>query len=304
MASSGYEFAALYTFAPDTGINVVTALVGLAALIAWRRRLAGTTLVGAWYWSLVSWACVAGVELWADARGEPGSIVAWRFAAAMSTFCPAMAVLGARRPQDRFWHFIVLSLWGILSLPSFEWLLFGGPEEIHAARFWFLMVLLAVGGLNGIFTRFWPSSVLFCCGQGALLAPYFGTQSPETSPAHWPTLGLLAIAGSWMLLALGLPRRGRARSGMDVVWLDFRDLFGAVWALRICERMRMSAVMYDWPLTLSWRGFCQRDGHAPARKIPRAVEDSLRTLLRRFVSPAWIDARLSREQPSVTVSTG
>ena len=40
------------------------------------------------------------------------------FAAAMIVFCPAMALLGAKRPQDKPWQLIVLSLWGILALPG------------------------------------------------------------------------------------------------------------------------------------------------------------------------------------------
>ena len=52
---------------------------------------------------------------------------------------------GGQGTTDRAWQFIVLSLWIILSLPSFEWLLFGGPQEIHPARCWFLAILMVVG---------------------------------------------------------------------------------------------------------------------------------------------------------------
>ncbi len=81
--------------------------------------------------------------------------------------------------------------------------------------------------------------------------------------------------------------------GLDRVWLDFRDAFGAVWGLRVMERMNASAAMLGWPVTLSWQGFLANEPGAGNVETPQIVEDSLRTLLRRFVSPAWIDERLA-----------
>ena len=88
-----------------------------------------------------------------------------------------MALLGAKRPQDRGWQFIVAALWGILSLPSVHWLLFGGVREIHPAQLGFLAILVGVGVVNGAATRYWPSSLLYGGGQAALLAAYFDTSN-------------------------------------------------------------------------------------------------------------------------------
>jgi hypothetical protein len=184
------------------------------------------------------------------------------------------------------------ALWLILSLPSVEWLLFGGIEELHPARFWFLAILIVMGALNGLLTRYWPSSLLTAGAQGALIAPHLEVSAQVFDPGGGPLVALALFALAWGLVARQWPRRGRASLPLDRVWLDFRDDFGAVWALRVAQRLNESAARYDWPLVLDWRGFAGRDGK-PVDLVPPAVDDSLRTLLRRFVSPRWIDERLS-----------
>jgi hypothetical protein len=274
------------------GIAGLSALVAVAILV-WRLpRLRGTTLIAPWCWSLVALVALAGVELWIDwsPPGDQQRAAPCRFAAAMSTFCPIMALLGAKRPQNRGWQLIVFSLWLVLSLPSGEWLLYGGVAEIHPARFWFLLILVGTGALNRMGTRYWPSGLLYCAGQIALVMPFFMTRAPLAD--EWaPAIGIAAIALSSSLIALGFPQGRAAAARLDGVWLDFRDAFGVVWSLRVLERMNASARMYDWPVVLTWGGFVPRDSHAGS-ELPTAVEESLRTLLRRFVSPEWIDARL------------
>jgi hypothetical protein len=265
------------------------ALLGLAALF-WRQpRLRGTTLVAPWFWSLTSLVSLVGAELAIALWSEPAStwIGPLRLAAATSTFCPTMALLGAKRPQDRGWQAIVLSLWGILSLPSIEWLLFGGQTELHPARFWFLVILIAVGASNGLGTRYWPSSLLFSGGQILLLTSLF-----SAAPRPWmPPVSIAAIVLAWWFEAAQWPRSAHVAQPLDRVWLDFRDAFGVVWALRIIERMNASSRMYAWPVTLTWQGFATVSG-SEIHELPPLVEESLRTLLRRFVSPEWIAARL------------
>jgi hypothetical protein len=267
-------------------------LAGLAVL-GWRRMtIRGTTLVAPWAWSLVTLLALAGTEMTIAVAGSPAPLWAaeLRFAAAMSTFCPTIALLGAKRPQNRAWQAIVASLWAILSLPSLEWLLYGGASEIHSARFWFIVVLIGTGALNGLGTRWWLSSLLYGAGQVALVWPFLFAEGMLTG-ALGPLVGTLALVLAWLLVAAEWPRPRRLVSPPDRVWLDFRDAFGVVWALRIAERMNASAAMYDWPVVLTWRGFRPRGSHGQI-EVPRAVEISLRTLLRRFVSPAWIEARL------------
>ena len=169
-------------------------------------RWQGTTLVAVCA-ALVSLVSIVAVEIVAAIAGEPTSwwLAALRLIAATSSFCPIMALLGAKRPQDRGWQFIVAALWGILSLPSVQWLLFGGVREIHPAQLGFLAVLVGVGVVNGAATRYWPSSLLYGCGQAALLAAYFSTSSGWLPGAQGPLAGLALMVAAWGLLAAELP---------------------------------------------------------------------------------------------------
>ncbi|REK15829.1 MAG: hypothetical protein DWQ37_08405 [Planctomycetota bacterium] len=273
------------------------ALIALGAQLRRRPWLTGTTLVAPWWWSLVALAALVGSEVLIALAEDPAP--EWsaplRLAAAMSTFLPAMALLGAKRPQDRGWQLIVLSLWGILALPSIEWMLFGGQTELHPARFWFLVILIFVGATNGLGTRHWPTSFAYCVGQILLLTSLF-----SSPPLAWgPLAGIAAIVVAWLLETLRWRRDARANLPLNRVWLDFRDAFGVVWALRIMERMNASTRMYHWPVALGWTGFHAVEGDA-VTDIPPAVEESLRTLLRRFVSPEWIDARLADAAPTAS----
>ncbi len=73
-----------------------------------------------------------------------------------------------------------------------------------------------------------------------------------------------------------------------------RDDYGAVWALRVAQRMNESAARRNESVALGWHGFVIRDRGVPAEVIPPEVEAELRSLLGRFVSPAWIDDRIAR----------
>ncbi len=281
-------------------------LAGLVVLGRQRSQLGGTTLVAVWCWSIVGLTVIGLVEiLIASAGGEPRPawVMPLRLVAATASFCPVMALLGAKRPQDRGWQFVVVALWGILSLPSIHWLLLGGVREIHPAQLAFLAILIGVGVVNGLATRFWLSSVLYCCGQMALLAPFYPPTQAWLPDARGPLVGMALMVAAWTLLVARVPTARRAVVPLDRVWLDFRDAFGAVWGLRVMERMNASAAMYRWPVGLGWSGFCPRgvgrDEAADITEVPPVVEQSLRTLLRRFVSPQWIDERLGRTTDSV-----
>jgi hypothetical protein len=212
--------------------------------------------------------------------------------AAAGSFCPTMALLGAKRPQDRGWRFVVLALWGILSLPAAYWLLIGGVRDIHPAQLGFLAILVGVGAINGLATRLWPSALSYAAGQAALLAPLVWPTQPWLAGARGPLAGMALIVAAWMLTWMRMPAARGGATPWDRLWLDFRDEFGAVWGLRVMERMNAAATMYGWPVILSWSGFRPRSEEGIHVDIPPAVEDSMRTLLRRFVSPDWIDARL------------
>src|SRR5262249_34999481 len=79
------------------------------------RRARGTTLLAPFVWSFISLALVVPAYLYlmqpvryfADFYRREGL---WLIALC-SSFCPLLALLGAKRPQNRMWQWIVVSFW-------------------------------------------------------------------------------------------------------------------------------------------------------------------------------------------------
>lgn len=297
--------------------------VACAALARLRRTIADTTLGPAWWWTLASVASVGGLELYLscrDAGSPPVSIPPWavaaRFAASVSTFCPAMSVFGAKRPQDRAWSLIVFSLWVVLVLPAGELLLLGRGTrlEVQGLRAWFLVLLLFLGWVNALPTRLGWAGSLAAIAQLGLLAE------------HWPLLGRpistelrigamacgvasLVLAAAWRPARPARPacpeRLERpdslARPGcspLDRAWLDFRDLFGLVWALRVAERVNAVSTQQEWGVSLGWHGFRGRGLRELSREQYASLEQTIWNLWQRFVSRQWFDQRLGAAPPT------
>jgi len=282
--------------------------LGLAALglslLGWRRGLlAGTTLLAPWCWIVVALVFVAAVEVAAGLASirDPVWVGPFRLVAAVSTFCPIVSLLGAKRPQDRVWQLIVLALWGILALPAAEVLLLrpGTQLQIEGARSWFLLLLLVVCTVNGLPTRFGLSAALYGLAQIFLLAGQLPLLrwSADTWSAQ---LGLVLLVAALLLVAIGFPPSRPVRQPSDRPWVDFRDMFGALWGLRMMERVNHASETCNWNIKLWWRGFrVDVSDRGTGEMAPEAVEQlqkTMNSLLRRFVSREWIAARL--EQPA------
>jgi hypothetical protein len=275
-------------------ILVVVLLGGVAALVLARRKVQGTTLVATWWWSLAAFAANGGLELllaWqlADDDNAGQSL---RYAARMLLLCPTISLLGVKRPQHGPWNFVVVSLWGVLALPSAEALFLntGQPLEIAGFRSWFVLVLLLASLVNTLPTRHALAALLAIGGQVLLLGNYLPFPLPQSPYDTEAGLGLLAVAAA---LYACRPAR-RASNSLDQLWLDFRDCFGLFWGLRMQERIQAAAKMYNWPIALHWSGWRAADG--PLTELPddtrQQILTTFRGLLRRFVSNEWIDARL------------
>jgi hypothetical protein len=281
---------------------VAMAACGVAVLARGFRAVRGTTLLAPWFWSIGSLAIVAISETAIAVlhAGQMPAAAQLRLAAAATTFCPLVALLGAKRPQDRAWQLIVLSLWVILSLPAAEaWLMRPGePPTVHPVWSWFLIVLVIVGLANYLPTRFWPAAILVAAGQIVLNWSYLPLPLPAL-PDTAPLWGLgLLVAAVVAAAAIGVRQRGECEP-LDRLWLDFRDRYGAVWCLRVAERINASAEMYRWHVRLKWHGFTTVEGAAPTPAAANPeLEKTLRTLLRRFASAEWIDRRLAADEPS------
>lgn len=280
----------------------VCAVVGVVAWGILGRRLVGTTLIAPWCWAGGSLACLCATEAWLCF--QPAAI--WhghlRYAAAATSFWPLMALLGAKRPQDRGWQFVVLSLWGILLLPSGEGLLYAPRTPFELAPAWSVFVygLLGLGVINSVPTGRWPVALATNVGRLLLLAPSLpGARLwTEGHPATCAIGGTGLFACSLLLDAV-LRSRHAAAQPLDRVWLDFRDAYGLLWGLRVAERFNASARQLNWGRQLRWRGFAD-DPHTPAvapsaqtaAETAALVRQNFEVLLRRFVSSEWIESRM------------
>jgi hypothetical protein len=252
-----------------------------------RSRLAGTTLVAPWAWAMVAVAFWAAIEVWFAVSPEVPP-APWRYLASVGTFCPLIAVLGAKRPQDRGWQWIVASLWLVLAIPMGQHVLFtsGQTFSVFAAWTLFLAVLLALELLNYLPTRHAGSVLLVVASQGLLLSDSLGWNASSNSAATaaaW--LAFAAVGLAW--LTKRPPAAEKANDSRllaaSQLWVSFRNTFGAFWALRVLQRVNQTAEIQNWPVRLEWSGF-----HSlPDRNDVTPVEDidqCLHSLLRRFMS--------------------
>ena len=290
----------------SAGLSAGVAFAGCLLLLAKLSSVRRTTLVYPWLWTMVSLVTVAGVEIMAGLALWPHGSVrleAYRYIATMSTFCPGIALLGAKRPQDTVWQSVVFSLWVILALPGVQTILLQHSAlRIPGIESWFMLILLIVTAANSIPTRFWPSVILVLVSQWLLLGEYLPVGTPPSGTAFRLAglcSGLLAIG----LVAARFPKYRASANELDRLWTDFRNTYGMLWALRVSERINAAATHSGWNVSLTWNGFefaeltvdASSAAPIPAAADTAAVSKTFRALLRRFVSKQWIAERKIQE---------
>lgn len=275
-------------------LQLVVFALALAMLLRGRTRVLETTLAAAWTWSFAAVTAVGCIEIavWLATRdqGPLSPLPAWaaaaRYAAAVLALCPTIAVLGAKRPQDRAWQWVVLSFWAILLVPAARsYLLLGGEIAVHAAQGTLMLVVASMGAVNWFATRFRWAAIAACAAQLTLIAPY--TPLASVALPAFPPNALIPV-----LLALVARRLqenpARSANSTERLWLDFRDAFGLFWAVRVMARLNAASAQHGWPITVTWRGI--EFGDADDRPLA-AFARSLRMLLRRFVADDWLPER-------------
>lgn len=280
-----------------------------------RRRLRDTTLLAPWAWSCAALGAVVLAEALVDggwaARLSDRAGAHLLYLAAISTLAPIVALLGAKRPQDRAWKWIVLSLLALLALPTLKAIAFdgGAPPDLHMAWRWLIATIALAGFFNYLPTRNAPSALLLIAGQALLLSEYLPL-APWPASAGRRLLGLACLALA-PLVASAVAKRAHhiTATPEDALWLDFRNAFGALWALRVAERFNASAAQHAWNVWLAWNGL-RRTGGAErdeeerrasatiAPEIRPALHQALKSLLWRFVSREWIAERLGSDERS------
>ncbi len=276
----------------------------LVLLLEYRRQLRETTLLGAWWWALGATMGLAAVEIAAilGVSQVAASVESLRFLTGAMTFAPLMSVLGAKRPQHRAWHFVVLSMWGVVALPAIENLVLH-PEQsltLPGVRSLFLMGLIMVGVINWLPTPLGPAAVLFGAGQVLWFAPYTPfllNAAPDCSNAYASACWVSATAVARVIEVITQRMR---KPGYNRLWRDFRDRFGVLWGVRVLERINAATISNRWAIRLTWAGFRQTDGGRTNDETPIAPEIAptmdtvIDNLLRRFVTAEWIAKRRGR----------
>jgi hypothetical protein len=304
------------------------AAIAVAQLLWALRRVRGTTLVAPLGWAVAA----VGMLTVSATYGHPDSPADryLAYTAALFALAPGLAVLGAKRPQHAAWQFIVLSFVGILLLPALNgWAGGLAAPQPHALFRWLNLAVFLVGAGNYLATAQCIPAATAAVGVGLLLRPWlpFGTERDWTTDFWalvWVNFGL-------MFGRIVADRRRAAPRGMNRAWIDFRDAYGAVWGVRVAERLNVAARRHGWPITLTWRGARiadtgdeadrsdgpvsqpqpdpataqgepSTDPAVPVRHLTPELERRIRrefyALLRRFVSPGWIAARDAVEPTS------
>jgi hypothetical protein len=328
-------------------VAAVAVALAVVAIVVSFRRLQGTTLLAPALWALFALAVLVILQAVLLRR-----IPTYRptrekldLLAATSTFCPLVALLGAKRPQNRPWFWIVLSLLGVTALPTLQSLLIQPDDwiEVHPLWTWFYALLVFVGFVNYLPTRFWAPALLATAGQCALLGDFLPGGSSWLAPLRstvaekilpevlingrrdfrlWEiTAGIVPLAAAvcWAYLIARKQRgiRHVRLGGWNRLWLDFRNAYGVIWAMRVIERLNILSHGTNPTFRLTWNGFIPTGStamkvNAPepsaashdfmlAHCLPEPLERDFRMLLLRFVSNAWIDRRLGANSSDQTV---
>ncbi len=271
----------------ELGLLAILLLLGLF-------RCRRTTLRAPCAWALASVVAVGWVDF-----GSGGA--AMRFLAAATTVCPLMAVLGAKRPQNGGWQWVVATLWLVVAWPAVLAAGMGDRFELFAVWKFFVVGLIGIGLLNYLPTRHWLAAILVAVGQLILFGEFLGREAFGFNAWQLPI-----AAGSWLVAAASVLLKVATVSGgghatknskhnssqkaklshLQQRWLNFRDAYGSFWALRTLERINHAAQLRDWPMRLAWSGFVAVEGEGSfdlsAEQIAE-LEQTMSSLLRRFV---------------------
>lgn len=265
-----------------------------------RSRLAGTTLVAVLPWMVAAAIAWGGWCLglwWQIVQHEPrwsGILDRIAYLAAVLSLCPPMVVLGARRPTNRAWTgFVIVPMIVVLCWPMLTTAVSGSWErrfKIESPQLMGLLLVVVMSYGNYLGGRLtFPA---FLAAAGVLFVGIDASQQK----AYWldgpgvVVIALLILAAGLLSCARRLRTWPPPADRFDGVWREFSLLFGLVWSRRLLDRINAIAEKQQWPGRLHADGF---HWERPLDDVTqRQVDHALRWLLRRFVDPKWLDARL------------
>ncbi len=278
--------------------------VSLGLTVQAKRELRHTTLTTAQRWA------TAAVALWAVAWGTTvlsSSLTAgiadqfW-YATAVTSLCPFVAVLGAKRPGARVWNwFVLIPLLLVMEWPAVVTLRDIQPEEsllLETPTIVGFALVAVMGTGNYLGTRFSLAAVLVFAALLLLVVPLGDSVSNDLADRvtnrRWATV---CFSAGIVSAALAGRQRSTVVLPEDRAWIDFRNGFGIVWAKRIQDRVNDSATKENWPAELTTQGLAWKDRDVDSAARERTLEryqHTLRWLLRRFVDVEWLDRRFGK----------
>jgi hypothetical protein len=245
-------------------VLLVSALAFARAIIAnWRTPLLYSVI-----WAMLGWAVTC-----AAVFAEPGL----HFVALSLFGCASVAVLGARRPNAAAWQFVVCGLAAVLLLPLVESTVRDRPIDLSGVRWTFVCGLSAFASLNYFFTRLaFPTILLAAGGAMTFFVPKLSVGDPIVVFAHF--VGVICVWSAPAVGWLGYRSRRSEQLPTNRLWFEFRDRYGAVWALRAIEQFNRSAANAGTATTMTWKGLNGVDDVD--------AYERLTALLKRFGLPA------------------
>ncbi|CAN5763484.1 hypothetical protein BH23PLA1_BH23PLA1_18100 [soil metagenome] len=271
---------------------------------AWRMA-SGTALrpLVVWGGIAVLLAAIGQAVAWGEPleSGRPGA-GHWSYLSSLAVLAALISVFNARRPGGGAWALLMGLLVLVFLLPWLEGSgLAGGVGGLdrlwlEAPWSWFFALLALAGTTNYLPTRYGPAAAVLL---GALAAEFAGLVGlglgPEVRGRLW-SASAWGLAVAVQVAATDSQRKTLpATSGLERLWMPFRDHWGLIWGLRIMERFNRSAQILGWPIRLSWQGVVPAEGVEGPAEPPPPAEATLRGLLRRFADPARMEhwARLA-----------
>ncbi len=277
-------------------------LLAAVGLLRLRPVLRHTTLTTVWPWAWVAWT--AAVVGWVLRMAGSTALVSYMdYFTAVAVLSPPLASLGARRPTCRTWpFFVLLPMFAVLCWPALSVGLatrFARPLELETPAVVMYVVVLIMAMGNYAFGRLGRSVVIFSlllAGQVSGWSEHLLFFWPPEFQRFFPqAIAVLLIFGFHQVAESEFDSMFDAayndpEDRFDATLREFGELYGLVWWLRLQDRLNVFASQQKWPVRFEGR-LC--NWTEPVTESQRAeIERAFRWLLRRFVDPPWLDARL------------
>ena len=232
------------------------------------------------------------------------------YLAATATLCPVVALLGAKKPQNRAWQWIVGALWLIFSLPALTAVTYGHTQlELGSIWIGLIVILILLQIMNYLATRYFFSAVLIASAQITLLldckAITLDANSIWIMRYAWFSsttiavlLLLLANVAALLLTPRKLKTSQRGDRGNDL-WQEFSQRYGLLWSRRVADRAEKMFDQAGSSLRIGRKGFYTSENQQTnsAEQLPEQAIATLKNLLLRFVSRQWMADIVSGDSP-------